>query len=326
MDLSIPYYEDNSRISNSAIGWFIKNGPVYLHKKLTGAIPEEKNKTLDTGTMIHEYVLQPELFDKDYIIFEGTKPSSDNQERFCKELINSTEIEPNKAFLNAYKQCYSIIGKSEEKMLSEALKIANTLKDYITVLKDGRKIISKYDILKCQNVLYNIKDHKFASNLININNKNWEEHHEFHINWEYRGVKCKSLLDCVKFDFTNKKVELIDLKTTVKLWHFQDSIEQYDYLRQLCYYKLAICWYLDNIIGENDSFNTWSFEYYIVAIDNTYNSDVRVFKFEEYAIYSRLNTINNAIDSIKWHLENNKWNYTKEYYEGNGCETLSDFT
>lgn len=27
MDISIPYYEDNTRISNSNIGWFLKKDP-----------------------------------------------------------------------------------------------------------------------------------------------------------------------------------------------------------------------------------------------------------------------------------------------------------
>ena len=30
MKIEIPYYEDNTRISNSAIGWFLKKGPRYL--------------------------------------------------------------------------------------------------------------------------------------------------------------------------------------------------------------------------------------------------------------------------------------------------------
>ena len=36
MDISIPYYEDNSRVSNSAIGWFIKRGPRYFRDMLDG--------------------------------------------------------------------------------------------------------------------------------------------------------------------------------------------------------------------------------------------------------------------------------------------------
>lgn len=323
MDLSIPYYEDNTRISNSAIGWFLKSGPDFLYRKLKGLVPDEKSSSLEKGTMIHEYILQPEEFEKDYIVFDGIKPTSDNQERFCKELIKSTEIEPNKALLSAYKKCYSIVGKSDDKMLSEATKIASTLNNYITALKDGRIIISNNDYMKCKDVLYSIKEHKFASKLINSKGDIWEEHHEFHINWEYKGILCKSLLDCVKFNFSEKKVELIDLKTTIKLWHFQDSIEQYDYLRQLCFYKEAIKWYLINI--RNEDWKEWTIDYYIVAIDSTFKSDIRVFYFYNYTVDSRFNVIEKALNDISWHKKNNLWKHSKEYYETDGCETLSDF-
>ena len=75
MDLSIPYYEDLTRLSNSNIGWFLNKGPAYLHKMLSGQGEEEKSVALTKGTMIHEYLLQPEEFQKDYrpslqLIFE----------------------------------------------------------------------------------------------------------------------------------------------------------------------------------------------------------------------------------------------------------------
>ena len=56
MDLSIPYYEDLTRISNSNIGWFLNKGPAYLHKMLSGKGEEEKSLALTKGTMIHEYL------------------------------------------------------------------------------------------------------------------------------------------------------------------------------------------------------------------------------------------------------------------------------
>jgi len=46
MDISIPYYEDRTRISNSNIGWFLNKGPAFLHKMLTEDVPEEKNPVL----------------------------------------------------------------------------------------------------------------------------------------------------------------------------------------------------------------------------------------------------------------------------------------
>ena len=85
MDTSIPYYEDKTRISNSNIGWFLNKGPSYLHKMLTEDVPEEKSQALERGTMIHEYILQPEEFQKDYVVWDKSRPSSVQQEKFCQD-------------------------------------------------------------------------------------------------------------------------------------------------------------------------------------------------------------------------------------------------
>lgn len=58
MDLSIPYYEDMTRISNSNLGVFIKKGPKYLKDTLDGTAEGLKASYLDKGTMIHMYILQ----------------------------------------------------------------------------------------------------------------------------------------------------------------------------------------------------------------------------------------------------------------------------
>lgn len=351
MDISIPYYEDKTRISNSNIGWFLNKGPAYLHKMLTEDVPEEKSPVLERGTMIHEYILQPEEFQKDYVVWDKSRPNSAQQEKFCQTLAFSTEIEPNRAILDAYKQAYSIAGKSEDKMLSEGLKIASTLKDYVDFLKanDGRIMISPWDVKMLDKIKQNIQSHKLADGIINAPAKLYdtnmglpdnvisENNHEFHINWEWEmlieksgssepptliQVKCKSLLDGLTLDFKNKKVIIYDLKTTQKLWHFEDSIEQYDYLRQLCYYKMAVMWYLKNECGiENPE--QWVINFYIIGIDTTGMCEIRVFDIDRLDVEKRRTVIHNAIADIGWHQMNNKWDHSREYYEGDGSETLN---
>lgn len=282
----------------------------------------------ERGTMIHEYILQPEEFQKDYVVWDKSRPSSVQQEKFCQELAFSTEIEPNRAVLNAYKEAYSTAGKSEEKMLSEGLKIASTLKDYIDFLKanDGRIMISPWDVKMLEKIKQNIRSHKLASSLIKVEEGTWTRH-EFHINWEDKTctdnyiLSCKSLLDGLTLDFKNKKAVIYDLKTTQKLWHFEDSIEQYDYLRQLMYYTLAVEWYLDNECNEDHK--KWVFEYYIIGIDTTGSYDIRVFKIEPYMVQSRKDVIYNALDAIAWHQSTGKWDYSRAYYEGDGSERLN---
>jgi len=344
MDISIPYYEDKSRISNSNIGWFLNKGPAYLYKMLTEDVPDEKSPALERGTMIHEYILQPEEFKKDYVVWDKEKPSSPQQEKFCKELAESVEIEPDKAVLSAYKSAYSTAGKSEDKMLSEGLKIASTLKDYIDFLKanDGRTMISLWDVKMLEKIKKNIQSHKFAERIIwplghrqygnseyvgiTDGSTGYMHFHEFHINWTYyvkmaSGVECKSLLDGFTLDFKNKIAIIYDLKTTQKLWHFEDSIEQYDYLRQLCFYYQAAVWYLKYELKEDP--NSWTFEFYIIGIDTTGNYDIRVFKVDNFKVWSRKDTILDAIKEIMWHQSTGKWDHSREYYEGDGSELLN---
>ena len=327
MDISIPYYEDKTRISNSNIGWFLNKGPAYLHKMLTEDVPEEKSQALERGTMIHEYILQPEEFQKDYVVWNKSRPSSAQQEKFCQALAFSTEIEPNRAILDAYKQAYSTAGKSEDKMLLEGLKIASTLKDYIDFLKanDGRTMISPWDIKMLEKIEHNIRSNKIASQLIKVDEGVWTRH-EFHINWEHYipeigNISCKSLLDGLTLDFKNKKAVIYDLKTTQKLWHFEDSIQQYDYCRQLMYYTMAVGWYLKYELGED--LKDWSHEWYIIGIDTTGSNEIRVFKFTNGQIYSHSDTIEHALEHIAWHQSTGKWDHSREYYEGDGSESLN---
>lgn len=344
MDLSIPYYEDRTRISNSNIGWFLNKGPAYLHKMLTDPPPEEKNPVLERGTMIHEYILQPEEFQKDYVVWNKSRPFSTQQEKFCQALASSLEIEPNRAILDAYKQAYSTAGKSEDKMLSEGLKIASTLKDYIDFLKsnDKRLMITPSEAKMLEKVKTNIAEHKLAHRIIHPVSKhavidfNFKAHHEFHINWEWEmlverseetsspdliHVDCKSLLDGLTLDFKNKKATIYDLKTTAKLWHFEESIEMYDYLRQLMYYTMAVRWYLKNECCEDPK--EWEFKYYIIGIDTTGSYEIRVFEIDEAAVLVREFTIADALMEIAWHQVNNKWEHSREYYEGDGSESLN---
>ena len=343
MDISVPYYEDLTRISNSNIGWFLNKGPAFLHKMLTDPPPEEKNPVLERGTMIHEYLLQPEEFQKDYVVWNKSRPFSAQQEKFCQALASSLEIEPNRAILDAYKQAYSTAGKSEDKMLSEGLKIASTLKDYIDFLKsdDKRIMISHWDYKMLEKVRTNIAEHKLAHTIIYPVSKyavidfNFKTYHEFHINWEWKDltgkhgkekacVQCKSLLDGLTLDFNNKKAIIYDLKTTQKLWHFEDSIETYDYCRQLCYYRMAVVWYLEHECGiEKPELNGWTFEFYIIGIDTTGSNEIRVFRVEPYMVDARDHIIEDALVEIAWHQSTGKWEHSRAYYEGDGSESLN---
>ena len=336
-EYNIPYYEDNTRISNSAIGWFLNKGPAYFRNMLDG-----KEKGLDLpqlrkGTMIHEFLLQPDKFWDDYVLFDGDKPKSAQAQKFCENLINTVEIELNKQLSEAYRKSYSIVGKSEDKILSEALKISVEYKDYIEAIRSKKVLISQYDLDQLMKIQHNVGEHKLARQLIRRAGEHGNIHvyHEFQINWDYFAedelnheaytpIACKSLLDSCTFNFDTRMCTIMDIKTTAKLWHFEDSMKEFDYCRQLCFYKEAVYWYLTNVLElSTDEFYKWRFEFYIIAIDTTGSNEVRVFKLASIQVDSRSDTIHDFMTLYLWHLGTGNWDHSYDYYTGDGSEILN---
>lgn len=331
MNIEIPYYQDLTRISNSNIGWFLKKGPAYLYKMLSGKEEGLKLPQLEKGTMIHEYILQPNEFWNDYIILDFNIPKVKQQKDFLEEYHRLMQIDPFKSQddlkYEAYKKAYSN-KKTKEKCIEDAEGLIMVYQDYLEYLskKDKKKIISFADLALLKSIKQNIQQHKKANELLFEFPKTFEVHNEFHINWEYPNASslgdlpCKSLLDRVMIDHTNKKIILVDIKTTADVYNFKHSVEEFDYCRQLAYYWLAIHWYFKNELKLN--IEEYEYETYIVAVQSHDGYEVRVFKFNPKAIEERLVTIGYAIKRIAWHKNNNLWDHMKEYYDEDGAEII----
>lgn len=330
MDTSIPYYEDLTRISNSNIGWFLKKGPRYLKEMLDGK-EGLKASFLDKGTMIHEYILQSEEFWKDYTILDFAVPKVKQQKDLLEFYSSARLVDPfaseDDILLMSYETAYNNT-KSKEKKIQEAKELVELYQNYIEYFrnKDSKKVISFADLNMLKAIKKNMEDHKKANELLFKYPETFEVHNEFHINWEYPNAStlgdlpCKSLLDRVMIDHTNKKIILVDIKTTADVYNFKHSIEEFDYCRQLAYYWLAIHWYFKNELKLN--IEEYEYETYIVAVQSHDGYEVRVFKFNPKAIEERLVTIDYAIKRIAWHKNNNLWDHMKEYYDEDGAEII----
>ena len=323
MKIEIPYYEDNTRISNSAIGWFLKKGPRYLKDMLDGKEEGISAKYLDRGTMIHMYLLQPEEFWNNYMIIDYEKPKTTQQLAFCEAYFNSNEIVEEDKLISAYKVSYSGNNMSKDAMLKKAKELQLKFAEYIEFLDKNQTytVISFADLNMLKKIKENIDSHIKANELL-TDQPGVECHNEFHINWEAekQGVSCKSLLDRVKIDHANKKITLIDLKTTVDVYNFEHSVEEYDYYRQIAFYILALTWYMKD---EGYDIEDYDLEAYIVAIQSNGNNEVRVFNMlNEKELLVRKDLISETLTEISYHYQTGNWDHTREYYENNGTETL----
>lgn len=323
MKIEIPYYEDNTRVSNSAIGWFIKKGPRYFRDMLDGKEEGISGKFLDRGTMIHMYLLQPDEFWHNYIVIDYEKPKTAQQCAFCERYHHSTEILEDDKLLDAYKYAYSGNNISKDAMLKKAKELTVKFAEYIDTLDktDLYTIISFVDLKMLENIKNNINNHTKANELM-TNQPGLECNNEFHINWEAekQGVSCKSLLDRVKIDHANKKITLIDLKTTTDVYNFKHSVEEYDYYRQIAFYTLALTWYMKD---QGYDIENYDLEAYIIAIQTNGNNEVRVFNMlNEKELLDRKDLIANTLAEISYHYQTGNWDHTRKYYEGDGTEEL----
>ena len=327
MKINIPYYEDNTRYSNSAIGWFLRRGPKYLRDMLDGKEEGLKLPQLERGTMIHEYILQPDEFWKDYVILDYEVPKVKQQKDFCIAYANSLELLEDKKMLEAYRSSYSNT-KSSEIALNEARELSKKYEKYIEALKtekDNKIPISFADLDMLKKIKKNLEEHQAANKLLFDVPTTYECHNEFHINWEYNqgdiNVPCKSLCDRIMFDHVNKKIILIDLKTTSDVYNFKHSVEEFDYYRQLAFYICAITWYLIEVLNYN--VDDYDLECYIIAIQTNGNYEVRVFNMlNEEELLNRKNIITDTLKEISYHINSGNWEHTRKYYENNGIEKL----
>ena len=324
MDISIPYYEDMTRWSNSDIGYFLKHGPKSTKDYKNGGGVRLEGSFLEKGTMIHEYILQPDEFWKDYVILDFEVPKVKQQKDFCEAYASSLELLEDEKKIKAYKSSYSN-SKSSEIVLKEATELCEKYSQYIEYCKakETKKVISFADLNMLKKIKENIENHKKANELLYHLPGTFEEHNEFHINWEVEkfNIKCKSLLDRVCFDHVNKRIILIDLKTTQNVYNFAHSVEEYDYYRQIAYYGLAIQWYMQEILNLNSV--DYDFEAYIIAIGKDANNEIRVFDMKnDTMLNDRIASISNTLKRISWHISTDQWEHTQEYYEQDGIEEL----
>lgn len=313
MEINIPYYEDNSRISNSALGYFIIS-PRYFKDKSEGEGYSLEGKFLENGTMIHKYILEKETFWDEYQIKKSVAPSSANMKKFFDCMVaGDTKID-------AYKKSYATSKLSLEKIEELATELYDAYEDYFEELKtSGDKLdVSYYDLVKLKEIEKNISQMNTAANLIYPDKSKYEVHSEFHINWKHKSdLHCKSLIDRLILDRGSKTAYIVDLKTTAKIDTFHESAKMFGYYRQAAFYEMALKWYLETVDGENP--NDWKIESIIVAISTAKETmnEVRVFNLKADLDNhdKNIKLIDSLMAEIKWHHDNNKFDSTREFYE-----------
>jgi hypothetical protein len=315
-----------------------------FQKYLNSELEELKKYYLDRGKQIHMAILEPDEFKKNYTTVDFEVPKSEQQKQFCEDYIkyrttvsaytlddpyanedDEKVLSEEASLVYAYKDNYKATGKNE-KILDDAKKLKDKLIRYIEYLQKRKlfkDILSWAEWQRIQGLKEGIVKHKLAKELLSdedlSNRRSWNV---LVIFWEdpiYK-LPCKSMIDRIVIDDDNKEITLIDIKTANTFKDFKDRCRDLGYFRQLSFYWFAIRWWTMNALNKN--YDDYTAKTYIIGLKSVDDAEVRVYGINEQHLTEGLTDMRLVMEAISWHWENDKWEYSKEYYLGEGDEKL----
>ena len=321
-------YYSIKRISHSSLRHF-QTSPLTFKMFLDKELEEEKKSYLEDGKIIHMYFLERDKFDETYEFFDYKIPSSEQAKKFIEELSKFKRLS-DEIIVQEYKQQYSIKGKSDDKILNEAVELRKKYSDYLRYLKakeNDKEVLGSGWKNKLETLESTMRSHDIIRSLLfdrRIDDFSKlvveDSFNEFPILFKdpIHDTECKSLIDRIVIDHVNKVIKLVDLKTTFSFDGLSDKVKEYNYHRQMAFYWMAIM----NMVKEGYEFidlKDYKRETYIIFIKTKDPLEVTVKQIGDSLINEGTLEIMQILMSLSWHMRNNKWDHDRLYYDGK-CE------
>jgi len=318
------YYKEQ-RISSSSLKHF-EQSPSLFKKYLNQELEQWSTYFLDKGKQIHMALLEPEEFKKNYTVVNFETPKSEQQKQFCEDYVKLPDkMLDDKTLLKAYKNNYKT-GKNDEKILKDAETLKLKLAPYIEYLekrKEYKDILSWVTWTRISDLKEGVVKHKLAKELMADEELDTKKiYNELIIFWEdpIHKLPCKSMIDRLVIDEDKKEITLIDLKTANTFNKFKDRCRDFSYFRQLAFYWYAIQWWAINEAKIN--IDDYTKKTYIIALKTTDDAEVKVFDIRDVHLTEGDVDMQLIMGNIAWHWENDKWEYSRKYYTGDGEDEL----
>ena len=313
-------YYDKKGVSSSSLKWY-EISPAYFKKRIDKEIEDLKTIWLERGKKIHMRILEPTEFEKNYITLDYELPKSEKQKQFCEDYVMSPGRKVEDKAYEAYIKNYEAKGK-EETIRERAKELKESLHPYIMYLTkrtEVKDVLTLTDTTLIEESFKTVQNHKVAHALLLEEPTGAETFNEYPIFWKHPiGLDCKSMIDRLVIDHKGQVIKLIDIKTTSFLSDFRTHFDELKYYRQLAFYWMAIFYEFPSLAEK------YRHETYIVAINTKVETliETKVFKIEESDLLKGLDEIESLLSDIKWSSENDKWDFSRIYYEGDGTEKL----
>ena len=328
--------------SSSSLKEFSVNRKKY-HKKyiLNERVEEEDSKASVTGRVVETLLLEPELFDGRFYmstcLSAPTGMMLDFVEALCKHTLAATDEDGNvsRTFEEMAKDAYvdsgykikfeAVIGKFQG---SDAEIYYNELR---TVKSKGLTVITAEDVTNAEKVVNELKTNFVTADVVNlINSARYTIHNQFQIEgYSVDGHLFKSMMDKVVIDHNERTIQVYDLKCT---WSVENFYEEYylyrrAYIQAYLYYKAAHSLTFD---GELFGYNVLYPKF--IVCDSTNYMNPLIFTLNDEDMDDAYNGfehkgrvypgVKQLIEDLRWAVENDTWNISRDNYLNNGLVNI----
>jgi len=297
--------------------------PSVFRAKINAVKEEKVHFTL--GTFLDDILYNYSLLNSKYIITDevivtdGVKLIVD--ELFSKISSSGVNISDN---ISSYKTSMKSASENSGKFtnLKEDTLIAKLEKEGKDYWKFLTKKETKIVISNAENEIM-MHNYRQLSPILNNNDYPFEIKSKICLNAYIRDVFCKGELDYLVINHSKKTWKVVDLKTTEDVLGFRKSIFQHRYDFQLSFYECLVEANLKEL--KIEGYTKINSEWLIAS--NCFKMPIRLIKNYTDSVFSynylgrKYIGVYDALDAYKWHLENDKWDYPKFFYE-NGFEVF----
>jgi hypothetical protein len=313
------------------------------HKKyiLNEVVEDEDSKAATMGRMVETLLMEPHLFDERFYLSTCMSTPTGLMFEFVEALYKHTVAATaddgtiTRNFEDICKDAYTDSGFKIKLDAVLTKFIGSDAEVYYKEIREVRPkhltVVAAQEIANAEKIVIELKTNPTTAEIVNlVNDVQYSVHNQLQVEgYEVFGHMFKSMMDKVVVDHANKKVQVYDLKCTWSVENFYNEYYLYRraYIQGFLYHKAAETWASEMGYGDYkilypkfivcDSTNYMNPLIYAMSDINIVDARAGFeYKGREYPGVAQL------IEDLKWALDNDVWNISRENYLTNGVVKL----
>lgn len=329
--------------SSSSLKDFSMDRKKYFRKYILGEDVEDKDtQAATTGRVVETLLLEPEQFDKRFFMSSCVEAPSALMLAFVNALYKftkeATDEDGNvtRSFEDISKDAYAESGFKIKYDAVISKFVGSDAEIYYnemrTVKSKGLTVVTAEDVNNAEKIVEELRNNPVTKDVVNlVSSSRYTIYNQLQVEgYVLDGHEFKSMMDKVIVDHEKKTIQVYDLKCT---WSVENFLEEYylyrrAYIQALLYYKAAI--HFMNNTEDVQGYRVEPPRFIVCDSTNYYNPLIYTLSDKDledaYNGFTHKNReytgVGTLIADLKWALENNIWNISRENSINNGLVNI----